>query len=49
VIRPKCQEGKDDPGSKNFRGTALAPMHALGSAVDWLMNYALSKVNQRET
>jgi len=26
----------------------LTPMLALGSAVNWLMNYALTKVNQRE-
>jgi len=52
VIRSKCQEVKDDPGRvKEIPKGADAPyfrIYALGSAVTWLMNYAVTKVNQRE-
>jgi len=51
VIRSKCQDGKDDPRGgvqKILGGQLLAPMLTLGSAVNWLMNYAVTKVNQRD-
>jgi len=50
VNRSKCHEGKDDPGGeqKISGRQLLAPMLDLSSVVNWLMNYALTKVNQRE-
>jgi len=47
---PGGRGGKDIPGegAKNLGGELLAPILALGSAVNWLMNYALTKMNQIE-